>query len=324
MDADEGTPHEEAPLQIRTAWEDAADGPDPRAAWIAARRQRRNARVMAGAAALLILIVGGAAIVTGFRTDVNGSAPLENGGPGNVPPGPGGATEAGPGGFTALEGVELPPGLEGLASILWRELPGRIDVLVDSMRVEAGLPDAPPREWLSGVYLASAGEFGGVVEFWEAYGRFVENLASRDAELLREAATRILEGPGPGETGVALVTAAEGDRDRLLAYVMARHERMRDARLDRYLHLGRTAQAALDLHTFLEQNSDAIAHAPAIGRGVSLDPVLEAVTKTPEVRREMERHLDLVFEALDRTRRGGQPSLAGLRVELFESLGRPL
>jgi hypothetical protein len=220
--------------------------------------------------------------------------------------------------------VELPPGLEGLASLLWQDLPGQIDVLVDSLRVEAGVADAPPREWLGGVYLAGAGEFGDVVEFWEAYGRFVESLASRDAELLREAAIRILEGRGPGRSEAAFSTAREGDRDRLLAYVMARHERMRDARLDRYLHLGRTARAALDLHRFLERNTDAIVHAPAIGRGVSSDPVLEAVTETPEVRREMERHLDLVFAALDRTRRGGQPSLAGLRVELFESLGRPL
>ncbi len=322
MDRDAGPPDEEPPLQIRTAWEDAAEAPDPRAAWIAARRQRRNVRVMAGAAALLILIVGGAAIVTGVRTDVN-EFPTESGGAGSDSPG-GDAAEAGPAGFTALEGVELPPGLEGLASLLWQDLPGQIDLLVDSLRVEAGVADAPPREWLGGAYLAGAGEFGDVVEFWEAYGRFVESLASRDAELLREAAIRILEGRGPGRSEAAFSTAREGDRDRLLAYVMARHERMRDARLDRYLHLGRTARAALDLHSFLERNTDAIVHAPAIGRGVSSDPVLEAVTETPEVRREMERHLDLVFAALDRTRRGGQPSLAGLRVELFESLGRPL
>jgi len=323
MDPDAEPLNEKPPLQIRTAWEDAAEASDPRASWIAARRQRRNIRVMAGVAALMILIVGGAAIVTGVRTDGNQFTPAESGGTGSVS-GAGDAAEARPAGFTAIEGVDLPPGLEGLASLLWLELPGQIDVLVDSMRVEAGVSDAPPREWLSGAYLASAGEFGDVVEFWEAYGRFVQGLASRDAELLREAAVRILEGRTPGRSEAAFATAREGDRDRLLGYVMARHERMRDARLDRYLHLERTAQAALDLHGFLERNTDAIAHAPAIGRGVSADPVLEAVTQTPEVRREMERHLDLVFAALDRTRRGGPPSLAGLRVELFESLGRPL
>jgi hypothetical protein len=315
---------QEPPLQIRTAWEDASDADDPRATWIAARRQRRNTRVLAGVAVLLILVVGGAAIVTSVRTPVNGGASAQNGPPGNLASEAGAEPGAGPAGFVALEGVELPPDLEELANFLWLQLPGQIDLLVDSIRVEAGLPEAPPREWLSGFYLANAGQFESVVEFWETYRVFVEELASGDAELLQTAAARVLEGRASGSPEAEPGSSTPADRARLLAYVMARQERMRDARLDRYLHLGRTAQAALELHGFLERNTDAISHSPAIGRGVSSDPVLEAVIETPEVRREMEQHLDRIFEALDRTRRGGQPSLAGLRMELFGSLGRPL
>jgi len=305
-------PVEGPPVEIRTAWEDEADAEDPRAVRLAARRRRRNARVAAGMIAATILVVGGAAIFTSARPTSVSTAPDPF--PAPLP----GATDPDP--SLTVEGVAPPSGLEGAASLLWRDLPVHISGLVDSLRVDAGIADAPPRDWLGGYYLANAGEFPEVVEFWESYRSFVGRLADQDAELARTAALRAME--EGTRTDFDGLTGA--DRQRLVAYVAERHEGMRPARTDRFLHLQRTAEAALGLHDFLVENGAAITHSPALGRGVSADPVLEAVTETPAVRREMERHLDRIFQALDRTRGGGQPSLAGLRSELFGSLGRPL
>jgi len=313
-DEDKGIqdPGEGPPLEIRTAWEDEADAEDPRAARLAARRRRRNVRVVAGMIAGAILLVGGAAIFTSARSTGVSVAPD----PSPAPlPGPADLDPS-----LTMNGMAPPSGLEGAAALLWRDLPAQVSGLVDSLRVDAGLPDAPPRDWLGGYYLANAGEFPEVVEFWEGYRSFVGRLADEDEELARSAARRAMEeGTRPEFEGLA-----GADRQRLVAYVAERHEEMRPARTDRFLHLQRTADAALGLHDFLVENGAAITHSPALGQGVSADPVLEAVTETPTVRREMERHLDRIFEALDRTRGGGQPSLAGLRSELFGSLGRPL
>jgi len=305
-------PGEGPPLEIRTAWEDEVDAEDPRAARLAARRRRRNVRVVAGMIAVAILVVGGAAIFTSARSPGGSTAadPFPAPAPGPSDPDP----------SLAMEGVTPPAGLEGAAALLWRDLPAQVSGLVDSLRVDAGLPDAPPRDWLGGYYLANAGEFPEVVEFWESYRSFVGRLADQDADLARTAARRAME----AGTRAEFDGLAGADRQRLVVYVAERHEAMRPARTDRFLHLQRTAEAALGLHDFLVENGAAITHSPALGQGVSADPVLEAVTETPAVRREMERHLDRIFEALDRTRGGGQPSLAGLRSELFGSLGRPL
>ncbi|TVP45524.1 MAG: hypothetical protein EA350_08920 [Gemmatimonadales bacterium] len=312
-DAPRGSPAPTAPpLRIRTAWEDDAEVEDPRAVRLQARRRRRNARTLAGLVAVAILVIGGAAIFATTRSTGVATAPDTPPGslPGDVAPDP----------AVALNGVAPPPGLEAEANLLWRDLPGQVSGVVDSLRVEAGLSDAPPREWLGGYYLANAREFPEVVAFWESYGAFVERLSGQDAELAQTAARRAM-----GQGAASELEALEApDRERLLAFVAERHDRMRPARIDRFLHLQRTAEAALGLHEFLVQNGASITHSPALGRGLSADPVLEAVTETPAVRREMEGHLDRIFEALDRTRGGGQPSLAGLRSELFGSLGRPL
>ncbi len=297
-------------LEIRTAWEDEATPDDPRKARLVARRRQRNVRILGGAAVLVLGVLGVAAIVVSVRSPgVPEPAPtlpalppaqLPGTGTADLPPAP--------------PGHAYPGGLEAEGRALWEALPGQVTFVVDSLRAEAGLEGAPPAEWLGGYYLANAGEFPGVPAFWTAYEAFVESLAGRDAELFRGAAGRALD-----ELGI------EGpDRARLLAFVEGMRAEVAERREDRYRHLVQTATEARALHDFLVANSGAIRHAPALGQGVSRDPVLEAVTETPELRREMERHLDRVFQALDRSRGGGQPSMAGLRAELFGNFARPL
>jgi hypothetical protein len=303
------------PLDIRTAWEDDATLHDPRALHLATRRRRRNGRVMAGAAVLLVVAVGGAALYTALRPagpEADDGASLAS-----APAGVTGGGDRGVSGDAAL--AEAPPGLEEEAALLWAALPAEVARVMDSLRVAAELPEAPPREWLGGYYLANAGEFPGVVEFWNRYRDFVRNLGERDEALVEGAARAAL-----GRPPLAQRELGDAERERLVAFVQSRQGRAGVVRRDRYTHLERTAVASLQLHDFLVENGGAITYTPALGRGVSADPVLEAVTDSQEVRRQLERHLDRVFEALDRTRGGGPPSLAGLRNELFGSLGRPL
>lgn len=304
------------PLDIRTAWEDDDTLDDPRALHLAIRRRKRNARIMAGGALLLLAAVAGVAAWSVLQpVDSDAGA----GSPGAAAPtatGPGAEGRELPDPATA---GELPPGLEEEATRLWAALPAEVARRINALRVESDLPEAPPREWLGGFYLANAGQFPGVVEFWEGYRDYVRRVAEEDADLILEATREVLEREFGGEE-----TLAAGARERLEAFVLERQGRSGAVRQDRYTHLERTAVASLALHDFLVENGEAITYTPALGRGVSADPVLEAVTDSPEVQRQLERHLDRVFEALDRTRGGGPPSLAGLRAELFGSLGRPL
>jgi hypothetical protein len=301
------TPPEEpdVPLDIRTAWEDDAEQEDPRAARIAARRRQRNVRVMGTAGAAIVVVLGIAAIVATLGSDGDPAGPLADA-PTLSPP----DAAAAP----LPDGLGLPPALEAEAELLWAALPGRINRIVDSMRVEAGIPETPPREWLGGFYLANARDFPGVPAFWDAYEAFVADLQAREEATVRQAVNEHLDTrdvPGP-------------DRRRLVDLLELRRPEVAPVRDDRYLHLRRTAAEARAFHEFLVLNTALIRYAPALGGGVSDDPVLEAVAETPEVRRQLEAHLDRIFEALDRTRAGGQPSPAGLRAELFGNLGYPL
>ncbi|TVP77011.1 MAG: hypothetical protein EA352_04500 [Gemmatimonadales bacterium] len=212
-----------------------------------------------------------------------------------------------------------------LAGLMENEL----DRMTDSVRVAVGVPSTPPSEWLSGRYLSSASEHGDVAGFWMGYGDFMEVLMDSDSTLYVAAARRILDADpdDPASDEIAERTAQlppNLDVDALLRQVEERYARVADERRDRLAQLRETALAAERLHEFLETNEARIEYSPVMGGGVSRDPILEAVPDAPELRRELERHLDEVFRSLDRSRQGGAPSPAGLRVELFERFSRPI
>jgi hypothetical protein len=294
------------PLEIRTAWEDQAEEEDPRVARLAARRRARNARVGVAVAAALI-VVAGIAFAVSSRSSQDPAS--------DDAPGAEAATSALPPAAAAPfpEDLALPPGLEVEARALWAELPTRITALVDSLRIETGLAEAPPRPWLGGYYMANAEEFPAVAVFWNTFGAFVDTLQARDEALVRQAVEEVLASRDvPPEDRAPLVALIEGRRASVAAI-----------RQNRYLNLGRTADEALAFHQFLVLNTRSIRYDPALGGGVSDDPVLEAVAGSPALQRELEAHLDRIFAALDRTRAGGQPSPEGLRAELFGNFGVP-
>lgn len=215
----------------------------------------------------------------------------------------------------------FPPELEGALTALMVSELGR---LVDSVRVDFDVPAAPPGEWLSGRYLSTASEYPEMPLFWGAYEGLMEELLAVDSTLYLRAARHTLL-PEADDPAASELAGLEGfDETDLLERVESRYGLVADERRDRYQQLRQTARAAILLHEFLVEHEAGIEHSPVRGGGVSRDPILEAATNAPETRRGMERHLDDVFRSLDRSRQGGAPSLAGLRVELFERFIRPI
>ena len=207
---------------------------------------------------------------------------------------------------------ELPEVPQGLADAVERSaerIGQRYQAAADSARSEGGLPGFPPEPWLSGYYLANAVEFPEVVEFWSSYQDFVDELRALEPALFQDVLPHALDASGAAPEQVPM----------LETYLQARYAATVRARQEAYDHLVSVSSTALDLHTFLVESSDALQFTPALGGGsVARDPVLEVGTEDPEVRGELDRRLDELFQALDRSRAGGTPSPAGLQDELFE------
>ena len=190
--------------------------------------------------------------------------------------------------------------------------------------MEQGLSAVPPPGWLGGSYLSAASTFDEVSDFWDGYEDFILYLMEADEELHREAARR---------AWFDLVGEEEADEPdgipdpRLEAFldgVSERYALVGPARQARYEGRLRVTDAARELHDFLLDHEDRIEYAPALGRGISRDPILEAVPGDEDTRRELDRQLDRLFIALDQTRQGVPPALGGLRTELFHRLREPV
>jgi hypothetical protein len=218
-------------------------------------------------------------------------------------------------GLTGLMAVvPPPPELEPFTDQLIRGLSSELGRWTDSLRVETGLASGPPPGWLGGFYLSHAGDFPAVPEFWQEYRDFLEELRSLDREGYREAVLRVVEREDlPGV-----------DPDEVRQYFEERYAVLESLRDDRYAQLIRVSEVAEELHHFLAGAQDRIAHAPAVGQGISPDPILEAVPRDEETRFRLDQLLDSLFQALDRSRGGGAPSFEGLRTELYGRFGHPV
>jgi hypothetical protein len=219
---------------------------------------------------------------------------------------------------TALVGEDLagvapvpsvPEGLDVPVARALRAVDSRFDGVVDSLRSVHGLADRPPPEWLSGYYLAHASQFPNVRAFWDGYASLVGELRARDPELYLETAVRAASDPDPRRS-----LAVE-------AYLEDRYRAVRPYRRERYIQLTRVAQRATALHDFLEANEAEIRFTPATGPEIPRDPIMEAEVERAEVRSELLRLMDVLFQALDLSRGGGPPAMGGLGQDLFRRFG---
>lgn len=208
------------------------------------------------------------------------------------------------------------PGSEQMRELVTDEL---LQV-IDSVRAEMGIEVVPPPGWLGGRYLSSASEFGEAEAFWHIYRDFVERLAAEDEEIYVQAARR----GWAAAMNMQGSPASDPELDAFLQDVRTRYGLLADARQDGYARRVRVVEEALELHALLLEYENRIQYAPALGQGVSADPILEAVPADDQSREALETQLDRLFEALDQTRSGIPPALGGLRAELFQRLASPV
>jgi hypothetical protein len=277
--------------------------PRPEAVRPVGRRRDRRMLATFGISGVLILLLASVVLLSSDEVTV----PM-------VPPAGPAVQETAPGLTGLMAVVPPPPGLEPFTEQLVRGLSSELGHWTDSLRVEAGLSTGPPPGWLGGFYLSHAGDFPAVPEFWRQYRDFLEDLRELDQEGYREAVLRVVEredlpGVDPDEVGL---------------YFEERYAVLGSLRDDRYAQLVRVAEVAEELHHFLAEAQDRIAHAPAVGQGISPDPILEAVPRDEETRLRLDQLLDSLFQALDRSRGGGAPSFEGLRTELYGRFGHPV
>jgi len=190
-----------------------------------------------------------------------------------------------------------------LASAVDREFAAEAAELMDAL----GLGDRAPRAWLQGRYLAGAGRYPEVKEFWERLQAFVASLRSLDEELYR---------------GLVLdrVLASGLDRDAARSaseVVLRRFREGAEIRERRYDALAELAEEAVALHELLAGNEAAIAFEPFWGEALSRDPVVEAVADDPALAEEMWSHLDRIFELLESIDEEGRASTLRLRRALL-------
>jgi hypothetical protein len=167
--------------------------------------------------------------------------------------------------------------------------------------VEAGGLEAPPADWLAGIYLAQASQYASAETFWEGMDQYLSavraiDLADFDAAFAAEMTAR----GAPATEAAAMRARADS------GFVAAA-----DAREATYSSLQALVDSALRLHQFLIANEANIEYAPA--STVTTDPVLEVSPASEEIAEAMGELIDAVTGALGDLGYRDQVTAAGLR-----------
>ena len=164
--------------------------------------------------------------------------------------------------------------------------------------------EAPPGDWLAGVYLANAGAYPAVQDFWERISEWLEAVRGVDADLFAAAFDEVASQSELPQESLAIV------RDRALAGFAA-GEADRDETYDRAQAL---VDGSLRLHQFLVANEASIDYVPA--RTATTDPVLEA-TADPAVRQAMDELIDAITRSLAELGYRDQVTGEGIRARVL-------
>jgi hypothetical protein len=144
---------------------------------------------------------------------------------------------------------------------------------------------APPREWLAGVYLANAGDYEQAADFWHGMADYLDSVRGVDLATFDAAFARRAEAEGVSAADAALMRARADS-----GFVAAA-----PARAATYGRVEALVDAAIRLHQFLVANQSAIAYVPA--SSMTTDPVFEA-TASPEIEAAMHELIDAVTRGL--------------------------
>jgi len=166
-------------------------------------------------------------------------------------------------------------------------LQGLLNEFAD-VQARAGLPPAPPLDWLSGRYLANASRYPEVAAYWAGMSELLGELRAAEENAFRGALeARIAEsGRGPEEQALVRERALAGFRSALPGRDVA------------WEALSDVIRTALELHGFLVQNEADIDYEPVIA-GRSGDPLLETAPQSPQLASALSESVDRVARALE-------------------------
>jgi hypothetical protein len=159
---------------------------------------------------------------------------------------------------------------------------------VDSLRDVHAIAEVP-RIWLEGAYLADADRYPQVRDFWTRYQAFLHEVEASDTALFRAGFVRSLEDQGIGGAVLSL----------RLSQAMREFERSQPRRDEVYRHMEDLSSTALELHALLVRNADEITYEPAMQKGVSREPVVEAVAEDTLLKDHMWALLERIFASLE-------------------------
>lgn len=175
------------------------------------------------------------------------------------------------------------PGLEAARSAAFQDMVRGMDRLRSMMEL-----GEPPSAWMSGPYLADAAAYPEVLDYWQLYQRFVIRLRAEEQELFRSGFVRRMQ--SQGITGAVLSLRVAAAMRDFQADAPRRHTT--------YAAMDELADAALDLHGFLVDNTDRIDFADPT-QTLAEDPVLEAVPTDEATREELWVRIERLLEGLD-------------------------
>lgn len=211
-----------------------------------------------------VLLVSAAVYGVSRAVNPSGSAQASTGGPESVE----GATRtASSSPWTAAEGSAFRDMLEG----------------VDSLR-EVYSVERIPSMWLAGPYLADADTFPEIREYWENYQRFVDGVRSQDTALFRRSFVDRMQEQGVSGSMVSIRLARALDTFR----------ESQPARDTVYERMEDLAASALDLHELLADRSEDLVYDPVTAERASRQPILEAWSDDPYLRRSIWGLLDRI------------------------------
>jgi hypothetical protein len=243
----------------------------PRAGPPPARRRRSRGGVgIAGVVGLLVILAGGGWWFMG-RDSRAGSAD--------------------DGGASAGEPILLPDVPSELEPRM-RELAVEVrQATIDDLRAlpaMAQAPGEPDRDWLAGIYMASASRYAEIESYWIAMERLLRTLqVAEDSVFVGRLDRTLAREALPTDTAGML-------EERILAGFRAT-SRDRGAV---YQRARAVSEAAVRLHAFLVEHEGEIAYVPEVG-GLSADPVLEAVPANPALGNEMWDRVGEITAAMD-------------------------
>jgi hypothetical protein len=158
-----------------------------------------------------------------------------------------------------------------------------------------------PDVWLRGSYLAAPSDYPNVRTVWDQYLTTIREVRAGDDERYRQAYLRALDD--------ARVDGAA--RTLRLASATTDFQAAAPGRNRHYDRVEDLAIAALQGHDALVQAEGTIAYQPASGRGVSADPVIEAVGRGPQAQAVLNQILDMILTELQGP--GGPGEAANVR-----------